>query len=112
MRIRSQGTFEEYRKIRQGYEIDNRKIFGEYAEDVIGVKECAGVKHNTIYEKLHKEKEMMEAKCFCHLFFRFVKKKRFIWINYSVQKSSAIPVMVLGQRRTIKRCCFNCAALP
>ena len=83
MWIRSQGTFEEYRKIRQGYEIDNRKIFGEYAEDVIGVKERAGVKHNTIYEKLHKE-------------------KRFIWINYSVQKSSAIPVMVLGQRRTIK----------
>ena len=62
MWIRSQGTFEEYRKIRQGYEIDNRKIFGEYAEDVIGVKERAGVKHNTIYEKLHKEKEMMEAK--------------------------------------------------
>ena len=62
MWIRSQGTFEEYRKIRQGYKIDNRKIFGEYAEDVIGVKERAGVKHNTIYEKLHKEKEMMEAK--------------------------------------------------
>ena len=56
MWIRSQGTYEEYRKIRQGYEIDNRKIFGEYAEGVIGVK------HNTIYEKLHKEKEMMEAK--------------------------------------------------
>ena len=62
MWIRSQGTYEEYRKIRQGYEIDNRKIFGEYAEDVIDVKERAGVKHNTIYEKLHKEKEMMEAK--------------------------------------------------
>ena len=56
MWIRSQGTFEEYRKIRQGYKIDNRKIFGEYAEDVIGVKESAGVKHNTIYEKIHKEK--------------------------------------------------------
>lgn len=62
MWIRSQGIFEEYGKIRQGYEIDNRKIFGDYAEDVIGVKECAGVKHNTIYEKLHKEKEMMEVK--------------------------------------------------
>lgn len=62
MWIRSQGTFEEYRKIRQGYKIDNRKIFGEYAEDVIGVEERAGVKHNTIYERLHKEKEMMEAK--------------------------------------------------
>ena len=35
-------------KIRQGYEIDNRKTFGEYAEYVIGVKERAGVKHNTI----------------------------------------------------------------
>ena len=70
MWICSQGTFEKYRKIRQGYEIDTNHIFGEYAEDVIGVKERAGVKHNTIYEKLHKEKEMMEAKkCFCHLFF-------------------------------------------
>ncbi len=101
MWIRSQGTYEEYRKNRQGYEIDNRKIFGEYAEDVIGVKERAGVKHNTIYEKLHKEKEMMEAKNASAIsFFRFIKKKQFIWINYSVQKSSAIPVMVL--RRCLK----------
>lgn len=71
MCIRSQGTYEEYRKNRQGYEIDNRKIFGEYAEDVIGVKERAGVKHNTIYEKLHKEKtihldKLQCSKIICH----------------------------------------------
>ena len=75
MWIRSQGTFEEYRKIRQGYEIDNRKIFGEYAEDVIGVKERAGVKHNTIYEKLHKEKEMIEAKMLLPSLFEVCKEE-------------------------------------
>ena len=56
MWIRSQGTYEEYRKIRQGYEIDNRKIFGEYAEGVIGAKERAGVKQTRYTRSYIKKK--------------------------------------------------------
>lgn len=36
-------------KIRQGYEIDNRKTFGEYAEYVIGVKERAASSTTRFY---------------------------------------------------------------
>lgn len=36
------------RKIKQGYLLDNRKTFAEYADDVIDLKERNGVKHNTI----------------------------------------------------------------
>ena len=39
--------FEE--QCKQGYQIDNRQTFAEYAEYVIQLKERSGVKHNTIY---------------------------------------------------------------
>lgn len=39
--------FEE--QCKQGYNLDNKQTFAEYAEYVIQLKERNGVKHNTIY---------------------------------------------------------------
>ena len=39
--------FEE--QCKQGFQLDNRQTFAEYAEYVIQLKERSGVKHNTIY---------------------------------------------------------------
>lgn len=39
--------FEE--QIRQGFALDNRQTFSQYAQYVIGLKERAGAKHNTVF---------------------------------------------------------------
>ena len=43
-------AFDFERKIEQGFEIDNRQTFSQYADYVLALKESNGAKHNTIRE--------------------------------------------------------------
>ena len=43
-------AFDFQRKIEQGFEIDNRQTFSQYADYVLALKESNGAKHNTIRE--------------------------------------------------------------
>lgn len=46
-------AFEFERQIQQGFELDNRQTFEQYARYVIDLKEQAGAKHNTLLEYRH-----------------------------------------------------------